>query len=450
MPARTTAILGAVLHADVHEPSPHADTQLSRDCHPGFIGLPETPENAAEPPMRYTLVSETYPPEVNGVALTVQELERGLRLLGNEVTVIRPRQRPDETAATDEVLVPGLDLPLYQGLKLGLPVTRVLRRQWMASRPDAIYVATEGPLGWAAVRAARQLSIPVATGLHTRFDIYLGDYGWGALTSLARAWMRFFHNRANATLVPTRQLENYLHENGYRNPKRLARAVDTELFNPARRDQALRAQWGLAKDDLAIIHVGRIAAEKNLSLAIEAFRSLQELRRGARFIWVGDGPLRESLQRENPDFVFCGVHRGAELARHYASADLFLFPSRSETFGNVTLESMASGVATIAFDEGAAHEHLENGRHGVTVTRDDDFIRSAEWLATDDQARQAFAVSAREATRHLSLQQVAADFEAILQELQRSSGQRSRSPEPVENKPLAQAHSACTARIKSR
>ena len=321
--------------------------------------------------MRYAIVTETYLPEINGVALTVAELEHGLRARGHEVFVVRPRQRHDADGAARELLMRGLPLPRYPGLRLGLPATRQLVAHWRATRPDAIYVATEGPLGWSAVRAARRLRIPVASGFHTRFDDYARDYGLAFLAPLVLGWMRRFHNRTDATLVPTRELAAQLQSLGFNRVTRLPRAVDTQQFDPHRRDPTLRAAWGLDDGGVAAIHVGRIAAEKNLYLAVRAFRQLQHAMREQRrpeprFVWVGDGPARAALQRANPDFIFCGVQRGDALARHFASGDLFLFPSRSETFGNVTLEAMASGVPTVAFDYGAAHGALAMTTPGDT------------------------------------------------------------------------------------
>src|SRR5690606_3784423 len=141
----------------------------------------------------------------------------------------------------------------------------------------------EGPLGWSAMQAARSLGIPVASGFHTRFDHYMRDYGLAVLEPVARAWMRHVHNRSAATLVPTRELRGTLGELGFRDVVHLPRAVDTALFDPARRDHDLRRRWGVGPQGLAVIHVGRIAAEKNLRLAIRAFRALQQLRPDARF-----------------------------------------------------------------------------------------------------------------------------------------------------------------------
>ena len=367
--------------------------------------------------MRFAIVTETYPPEVNGVALTVQGLETGLRQRGHAVSLIRPRQPADAADSGDTLLVRGASLPRYPGLKFGLPATRRLVAQWKASPPDAIYVATEGPLGWSALRAARRLGIPVATGFHTRFDEYTRDYGVRFLQHTALRWMRRFHNGADATLVPTRELADFLQSQGFHRVVRLARAVDARHFSPSRRDATLRAAWGLGPDDLAVIYVGRIAAEKNLDLSIRAFRRIQQLQPTAKFVWVGDGPVRERLTQENPDFIFCGVQRGDALARHFASGDLFLFSSHSETFGNVTLEAMASGVPTVAFNYGAAREHLIDGVHGAAVDNDDDFIGAALRLAGDAPARRAMADAASDAMRALHPDQVSADFDALLTDL---------------------------------
>lgn len=373
--------------------------------------------------MRHAIVTETYPPEVNGVALTVRSLEAGLRARGHDVSVIRPRQRTDDApeahVADDshQMLVRGLGLPRYPGLRFGVPSTRRLLRQWRQQRPDAIYIATEGPLGWSALRAARQLGIPVATGFHTRFDHYMRDYGLRWLQPVALAWMRRFHNAGNATLVPTCELLEFLQASGFRHPVRLARAVDGGLFNRQRRDSRLRRQLGIADDGLMVIHVGRIAAEKNLDLAIRAFREIQQQRADARFVWVGDGPLREKLQSQHPDFVFTGIQRGEDLACHFASADLFLFPSLSETFGNVTLEALASGVPTVAFDYGAAREHLSDGRHGRRVDSEAAFIAASVELATQDRRRTVMGLSAADAMLALRPEQVAIDFESILHRL---------------------------------
>ena len=392
--------------------------------------------------MHYAIVTETYPPEVNGVALTVQALEQGLRARGHDVTVVRPRQVDEVQGAAHELLVRGAPLPRYPGLRLGLPATRKLTARWASDPPDAIYVATEGPLGWSALRAARRLGIPAATGFHTRFDRYMRDYGAAFLAQTALRGMRRFHNGADATLVPTRELADFLRAQKFDNVLRLPRAVDTQLFDPVRRDPALRADWGVGKHGVAAIYVGRIAPEKNLDLAVRAFRQLQQElmqanRPEPRFVWVGDGPARARLQRDNPDFIFCGIQRGEALARHFASGDMFLFPSHSETFGNVTLEAMASGVPTVAFDYGAAREHLRDGLHGAAIADGDDagFIAAAARIGGGDVQRAVMGRAGRDAIDWLRPEQVAADFDALLQGLVEASRSGARALGPTARGP---------------
>lgn len=369
--------------------------------------------------MRYCIVTETYPPEVNGVALTVQNLERGLRARGHEVDVVRPRQAGDATPLAHETLVSGAQIPRYPGMRFGFPARRMLRDLWTRRRPDAIYVATEGPLGWSAMRTAADLGIPSSSGFHTRFDEYMREYGVGFLQPLAVRWMRRFHNTSAATIVPTCELMEFLQGIGFDQVTHMPRAVDVDLFHPQRRDDALRAEWGVGPGDLAVIYVGRIAAEKNLQLGIRAFRELQKTRPDAKYIWVGDGPERAAIARENPDFIFRGIQRGEDCARHFASADLFPFASHSETFGNVTIEAMASGIATVAFRYGAAREHLKDGMHGASITdRDDEaFVRAVCRIGGDDAVRIEMGCNAREAISRLRPEQVAADFDEILQRI---------------------------------
>jgi glycosyltransferase involved in cell wall biosynthesis len=372
--------------------------------------------------MRIAIVTETYPPEVNGVALTVQSLAQGLRGRGHAVQLIRPRQpaaAEAEAPLDDEVQVRGAAIPRYPGLRFGLPARRRLERLWRTQRPDAIYVATEGPLGHSALRAARRLGIAASTGFHTRFDDFARYYGLAWLTPAVFAWLRHFHAHSAATLVPTQELADFLTARGFRGVRLLRRAVDTQLFDPARRDDALRAAWGLTADELAVVYVGRIAPEKNLALNVRAFRALQQHCPAARYIWIGDGPARAELAAANPDFIFTGTLRGEALSRHFASCDLFLFASLSETFGNVTLEAMASGVATVAFDYGAAHEHIHDSIDGRRISCGDEaaFIEAAVALARDAHGRRALAAAGRAAVLSLSPQSVTDHFAELLASL---------------------------------
>jgi glycosyltransferase involved in cell wall biosynthesis len=365
---------------------------------------------------RFELVTETYPPEINGVALTVQSLHDGLKALGHDVGLVRPARPGEESDESMELLrVEGAPIPRYPGMRFGLPSGKKLATRWMRQRPDAIYIATEGPLGWSALRAAKRLGIPVATGFHTRFDDYVGRYGAGFLSPWVFAWLRRFHNRADATLVPTRELAEQLTAQGFRHACRLGRAVDTVRFHPRYRSEALRESWGLKPDDLAIVHVGRLAPEKNLPLLMRCFEALKAERAGTKLVLVGDGPARAALAAQHPDVIFAGTLRGEALSAHFASADVFCFPSLSETFGNVTLEAMASGLATVAFDYGAAREYLRDGLHGASLPFGDEAAFLARFVDTAcSPHRAAMGASARAAVEGLSPSRVSRDFADLL------------------------------------
>ncbi len=370
--------------------------------------------------MRIAIVTETYPPEINGVALTVHGFVANLARQGHELLVARPRQHGaiamEPPAGVRELLVRGAGLPRYDGLRFGLPARALLTREWSRWRPDAAYVATEGPLGWSAVRAACALGIPCATGFHTRFDDFAAHYGLGYFRSMVFAWMRRFHNRAGATLVPTRELKEFLDRSGFRSVRVLSRGVDTGLFTPATRDPGLRRAWGLADEQLAVLYLGRVAPEKNLDLAVRSFRAIERRVPGARFVWVGDGPALAEIKRANPDFIYCGMRRGVELARLFASADLFLFPSLTETFGNVTLEALASGVPPVAYDYGAAREHVRDGVQGRAIPcgADHAFVDAAVELAADPCTRARMRGAGIEAVAQLSPQRVADELARLL------------------------------------
>jgi glycosyltransferase involved in cell wall biosynthesis len=321
--------------------------------------------------LNIAIVTETYPPEVNGVAMTLGKLAEGLQSLGHSVQVYRPRQSAGDRATCNgtfaEHLLPGMRVPMYRELRLGFPAFGHLQRAWNRRRPDVVYVATEGPLGWSAIRAAGQLDIPALSGFHTNFHTYSRHYRLGWLEPLILRYLRNLHRSTHCTLVPTQALAGRLRARGFGRVEVLQRGVDTTLFSPQRRNAELRSQWGAGDNDLVCLYVGRIAAEKNIQEAVTTVRAIQSQQPNVRFVLVGDGPMRKSLARSDPDFVFCGTRRGEELAQHYASGDVFLFPSRSETFGNVVTEAMASGLAVVAYNEAAAGEHIRNNQTGVLV-----------------------------------------------------------------------------------
>jgi glycosyltransferase involved in cell wall biosynthesis len=225
-----------------------------------------------------------------------------------------------------------------------------------------------------------------------------------------------FHNHTRGTLVPSAELREQLRARGITNVAVLGRGVDCRLFTPDRRCTFLRRTWGATENDLVALYVGRLAAEKNLGLAVESYRAMQRINGTAKFVIVGDGPQRASLQKQHADLIFCGEQTGESLARHYASADVFLFPSETETFGNVTLEAMASGLCVVAYDYAAAHLHLRRGASGVLAPLGDSwaFVAAAAQLAGDPLCLSALRRQARAHALSLDWRRVVEQFAALL------------------------------------
>lgn len=366
--------------------------------------------------LRISLVSETWPPEVNGVALTMSRLTHGLRERGHEVHVVRPRQRGEQALSAQETLVQGLPLPGYKDLQFGMPAERVLRQLWQKERPDVVHAVTEGPLGWSALNTARKLGIPVTSSYHTHFDGYSKHYGARFIGPLIRAWLYRFHRRTLTTMAPTTALVESLARAQVPGARLLGRGIDSQLFSPARRSDELRASWGVGPDDLVIMNVGRLAPEKNLKLAARAYAALANLAPSSRMVWVGDGPSRAGLERMNPGHVFTGAQTGETLATSYASADIFLFPSLTETYGNVVPEAMASGLAVVAYHDAAAAELIASEQNGLTVPAGDEkaFIAAACRMAQDAGLRLRCRQSAPNRVAPISWDAVIGEFESNL------------------------------------
>ncbi|TBW11820.1 glycosyltransferase family 1 protein [Azotobacter chroococcum subsp. isscasi] len=370
--------------------------------------------------LHIALISETFPPEVNGVANTLGRLCAGLRARGHRVQVVRPRQSADRGRHSDEglLLTRGWPLPGYPGLQWGQSATSKLLHRWKRKRPDVIYIATEGPLGLSALRCARRLDIPVVSGFHTNFQQYSGHYGFGLLSRLLTRYLRWFHNHSQLTLVPSASQRMELTRRGFERLELLARGVDSRLFHPARRSASLRAAWGAGDDELVVLHVGRLAPEKNLGLLGSSFRNLQAAhpQRRLRLVVVGDGPLRASLEQQWPEAHFCGMRLGEELATHYASGDLFLFPSLSETFGNVVLEALASGLGVVAYDQAAAAQHIRHGHNGALAEPGDEqgFNEAASWLLEDEENLRRVRLNARQHASHQGWEAIVGQFEDYL------------------------------------
>jgi glycosyltransferase involved in cell wall biosynthesis len=272
--------------------------------------------------MRILIATDAWRPQVNGVVHTLEATAQAADALGAKVAFLTPEG------------FPSVALPSYPGIRVALPNIREIARRIVEARADAIHVATEGPIGHLVRRYCLANSRAFTTSLHTRFADYVAAR-WPVPQRWTWAWLRWFHNAGRGTMVSTASLAQELRQNGFRTILRWPRGVDSRLFHPGRAHDL-----GLSRP--VFLTVGRLAVEKN----VEAFLSLDLP--GSKLV-VGDGPARAELQRRFPDAVFLGTRHGADLAAMYASADVFVFPSRTDTFGLVLLEALASGLPVAGF-----------------------------------------------------------------------------------------------------
>jgi glycosyltransferase involved in cell wall biosynthesis len=331
--------------------------------------------------MKFMIVTDTFPPDINGVARTLHKLAHGLAKRGHSISVLTTAEEEGNTHQAISVkCMRAVAFPGYADVRLGLPTKSEMRLEIQKNQPDAMYVAVETPMGVNAIGAAREVGVGVVSGFHTNFHTYASDYRVPILGKAMATYLRWVHNRTSRTLTPSEGMAVQLRDMGIHNVGVLGRGVDSELFRPSRRDPALRAEWGATENTPVALFVSRIAAEKNLPLAVRAFQRMKEIRPETRCVFVGDGPKLSWLKEQHPEFIYAGARTGPDLGRHFASADVFVFPSLTETFGNVVTEALASGLVTISFNYAAAQQFVRNGENGFVAAFGDqaDFIKGAE------------------------------------------------------------------------
>jgi len=374
---------------------------------------PDNPSTAAKP-LWIEVVTDTYVPDINGVSFSLGRLCNGLRELGHRVEIIRS----GKSNGSNESTVFSWPLPGYWEIKVGAPWPGELFRRWKRNRPDVIYVAIETPLGFSAVAAARKLGIPIVGGFHTNFREYLQNYGVDWIGRQVWRYQKWFHDRLDRTLVPSPDARDKLVRAGFSKVTVVGRGVDTKMFSPVRRSEALRREYGAAGETPIALVVGRVSTEKNIGLAIRAFDRMKQSCPGMVCMVVGDGPARAKLMRSHPDVLFPGYLTGERLAACCASCDIMLFPSETETFGNVLIEGMSSGLAVLAYDYAAAGWH---GRHRVNLLKvgkgDEAAFLDAAVELLDPATRGTLGASARETSESLRWPAIVSELETVFREV---------------------------------
>lgn len=364
--------------------------------------------------MRIDIITDTYLPDINGVAMTLGRLVGLLRARGHKVHVVHTAVEADIN--TGETRVKSIALPTYSEVRIGFPSYMRLKKRWVKKRPDVIYVATESPLGISALKAANAMNIPVAAGFHTNFHQYMNKYKLAVLKDVAMNYLKSVHEKADLTLTPSEDAVTMLKESGFKKVNLLGRGVDTELFSPSKRSEKLRKSWGADDQSPVAIIVGRVAVEKNLDFALnclhEAKKScLAEL----KIVVVGSGPAQKKLQETYSDVQFLGTKQGEKLAQCYASADIMVFASETETFGNVILEAMASGLVTMSYNYAASKLYVKDGVNGYHAEKSNE-LEFSEKLgnALQDWQNKEIKEAAVETVSKLSWESVTDTLERYL------------------------------------
>jgi glycosyltransferase involved in cell wall biosynthesis len=341
-------------------------------------------------PLRLALFTDTYPPQVNGVARTLAGLRDAVRERGGDVRVFTTDDPESEAETPDAGVLrfPAVGFWAYDGLRLAWPSRRAVRDALIEFRPTLVHAATEFGVGIAGRVVAKTLSVPFVSSYHTSFTEYAGYYKLGLLARPGWRYLRWFHNGGLRTYSPTRAIAAQIEVEGFRNTRVWSRGVDTMRFNPSYRSADLRARIGADDDTLVVAYVGRLAAEKGIGTAINALRIASEQRPGRIvFVCVGSGPYEAEVRRcAPPDSWLPGKLVGGDLSMAYASSDLFVFPSTTDTFGNVMLEAMASGLAVLGADVGPTREIIGRDRGWLAPPSDAAAFARAIVRAVDDRA----------------------------------------------------------------
>ncbi|RRR69107.1 MAG: glycosyltransferase family 1 protein [Candidatus Viridilinea halotolerans] len=347
--------------------------------------------------MRIALVCETFLPDVNGVTTTLCRLLEYLQQAGHEALLFAPQGGPGEYAGTQVVPLGAMPFPMYPEVKV-TPPQPGLTAHLTAFQPDLVHLVGPVVAGAVVPFVSRNLRLPLISSYHTDFGSYSQHYGLGFLRHSVNAWLRWIHNRCHSTLCPSTYTLHALRQAGFRRLRLWGRGVDTERFHPRHRSMAWRTQFGVAPDATLLLYVGRLAAEKRLALIPEALRGLLNV----HMVFVGDGPFRAELERRCAGLPvsFTGYLKGAALATAYASADAFVFPSDTDTFGQVVQEAMASGLPVVGARSGGTLDLVHEGQTGLlfapgVVT---DLRARLRQLSANPTLRQAIGNAGRTAT----------------------------------------------------
>ncbi len=296
---------------------------------------------------------------------------------------------------TPMVEVPSVTFPLYKDYKLPLPMQSRIEKSLSVFGPDIIHINSPCPLGYAAVKYGQKHNIPVVATYHTHFASYAKYYNIKALEYFGWSYFKNLYNKCEKVFVPSVPIMHELALHGFKTIEYLPHGVDTEIFNPAYKNENWKKDLGI-QDRTALLFAGRLVWEKDLATLAETYKLLSSKRNDLVFVIAGEGPIKDELKRQMPGAIFLGQLSGAELSTAYASSDIFVFPSTTETFGNVTVEAMASGIPPICAREGGAYGIIDEEVNGLIAAPRDplDLAQKIELLADNPVLRKQLAGNA--------------------------------------------------------
>jgi glycosyltransferase involved in cell wall biosynthesis len=371
--------------------------------------------------MRIAFFTGAYNHIADGVSLTLNRLVAFLMREGAIVRVYAPTARiPALQHAGTLVPVPSVSAPGRPEYRISLGTGWSAHENLTDFAPHLFHIATPDLLGLAALRMARASGTPVVASYHTHFASYLKYYRLSVFESATWSYLRWFYRQCRAVYVPSRSMMDVLEAHGIDGNLRLwPRGVDSSLFTPARRSDQWRECYGIDSATPAVTFVSRLVQEKGLDVVVDVVRRLRDKGLAHRVVLVGDGPERPSAEESLPDAVFTGHLTGEELATAYASSDIFLFPSDTETFGNVTLEALSSGLPAVVANATGSNDLIENGMNGFLAQprNSQSFFEHVERLIMNPDLRQEMGMRARAGAQAYDWEYVLAQMISYYEEI---------------------------------
>ncbi|MFW6022059.1 MAG: glycosyltransferase family 4 protein [Halanaerobiaceae bacterium] len=350
--------------------------------------------------MKIAIFTDTFSPQINGVTKNLDRLVEYFENNNIDYIVIAPEVDGVNIDVKENKVVRmnSFNFFLYPELKFSIPNYFKFKKELIDFQPDLIHLVTPFNIGLSGLYYAKRNDIPFVASYHTNFDQYLDYYNINFLKDTAWKYLKWFHNQALCNYCPSKVTLSELYQKGFKNLDIWGRGINTELFSPEYRSYKLRKEYNL-QGKIVILYVGRLAKEKNLLLLKQSFLKLNEKYRDRiALVITGDGPESKEFKNSNcKNIVFTGYKTGYELSEIYASADIFAFPSVTETYGNVIIEAMASGLPVVAVMKGGIKENLLDGYNGIACYQNDvgEFTECLEKIIVDSDLRRELAKRAR-------------------------------------------------------